>query len=55
MPREFDAGKIPGSDVEHNMYIDFQPLPKSNGLAGVDDEWLPKTDWGRDKIIASDD
>lgn len=30
------------------------PLPKSNGL-GADDNWLPKTDWSRDGIIANDD
>ncbi len=54
MTREFDAGKIPGSDVEHNIYLDLEPLPVSPNWSG-DNEWLPKTDWSRDGIIASDD
>lgn len=48
--REFDQGKIAGTDVNMDGYIEFEPLP-TNGPS----EWLPKTDWSKDRIIANED
>lgn len=53
-PTEF----IPGSDVEMDLRDDDQPpLPQSGFAAYRNDgtNFLPKTDWSRDGIIANDD
>lgn len=51
MAREFDQGNIPGSDVEMSGYQEYIPL---NPPQQPDNEWLRKTDWSIDGIIANE-
>lgn len=54
--REFDQGTIPGSDVTMDGYEPMEPIPQSDHRFCIDGtEWLPKTDWSRDHIIAQHD
>lgn len=44
---------IPIDYTGYNFYESNKPIPQGPNYS--DTEWLPKTDWGRDKIIANDD
>ncbi len=54
MPREFDQGTIPGSDVVMDGYLEIAPLPMPEINWAGTDEWLPKTDWSCNGIIANE-
>lgn len=47
---------VPGSDVTLDIFADYEPVPMSDfaGLTHPGNPWLPKTDWSRDSIIATD-
>lgn len=59
MAREFaNDDTIAGTDVELDAYMDDpqpNPINPYSALTDLSGGWLPKTDWGRDRIIASDD
>lgn len=44
--------RIPGSDVDCDITIHFEPIPVIQDPANP---WLPATDWSRDGIIGMDD
>lgn len=48
-----DMDDIGGSHDGYNHHESCKPLPVSPNWTG--EKWLPKTDWSRDGIIASDD
>lgn len=52
MPNDDYDAVIPGSDVKPTIYRQYQPIPVFEDPANPH---LPKTDWSRDGIIASDD
>lgn len=43
---------IPGTDIECDITMEYAPIPVIQDPANP---WLPKTDWSRDGIIASED
>lgn len=45
---------ISGTDITLDIYQDQAPIPQSD-YASLSGEWLPKTDWSADRIIANDD
>lgn len=49
---QHDEHTIPGSDVTVGITLEHSPIPNIQDPANP---WLPKTDWSRDGIIASDD
>jgi hypothetical protein len=49
-----DEHTIAGSDITLGITQEYAPIPNFPDARG-DGEWLPKTDWSRDGIIANDD
>ena len=47
-----DDDVIPGSDVRIGIKQELYPIPT---IQDPNNPWLPKTDWSRDGIIASED
>lgn len=47
-----DNPHIPGSDFNPDIRIKREPIPVIQDPANP---WLPKTDWSRDGIIATED
>lgn len=45
---------IAGTDVTLDIYQDNGPIPQSPSWS-ESGQWLPKTDWSKDGIIANDD
>ena len=43
---------IPGTDIHCGIVLEYEPIPI---IQDPENPWLPKTDWSRDGIIASDD